>query len=600
MAALFEQGSAEDQTGWRDLLAAHGKQLREWADNYPPTFGHRHALVAAEIARLEGRDADAIGLYEQAIQLAREHGFVQNEALAHEVAARFYAGRGGETAANAHLCNARNCYERWGALGKVKQLDERHPHLREERAPTSPSPMLGALVGQLDVETVVEASQAVSGEIVLETLIKTLMVIAVKHAGAERGLLILPRGDQLWIEAEAATGLQAVEVSLRQALATSSELPNSVLQYVIRTHEPVILDDACKDGLFSGDSYIIAKRARSILCLPLIKQTKLVGVLYVENNLATHAFTPVRIAVLKVLSSQAAISLDNARLYGELMVSEERWRNLFESVPVGVTLIGSDRRYVAVNPAFQKMTGYSEAELRRLSPTDITHEDDQAATEAVVAAGTAGELYGQRIRKRYRRSDGGVIWAEVDAFLAPVAGGAPFLAAVVVDITERVRAQEALRDAHADVERMARLTTMGELVASIAHEINQPLGGVVTNGEAGLRWLNRDRPDLDEVRDAFTRIVRDGRRAGEVIRGIRALAKKSTPQLTKLDINDAIREVLALTRDELLRRDVVLRTELAAGDRPIMGDRVQLQQVVLNLIMNSIEAMRGITERTRS
>jgi PAS domain S-box-containing protein len=598
VAALFEKGSADKQTAWRGLLIAHGKQLREWADNYPPTFGHKHALVAAEIARLEGRDADAIRLYEQAIQSAREHGFVQNEALAHEAAARFYAARGVERFAHLCLQDARRCYLQWGALGKVKQLDDRHPRLQEERAPASPTTMIGAPVEQLDVKTVVEASQAVSGEIVLETVVKTLMVIAVKHAGAERGLLILPRGDQLWVEAEAASGLQAVEVNLRRALVTSSDLPNSVLQYVIRTHEPVVLDDACREGLFTGDTYIIEKRARSILCLPLIRQTKLVGVLYVENNLAASAFTPARIAVLKVLSSQAAISLDNARLYGELMVSEERWRNLFESVPVGVTLIGSDRRYIAVNPAFQKMTGYSEAELRRLSPTDITHEDDQAATEAVVAAGSAGEPYGQRIRKRYRRRDGGVIWAEVDAFLAPVAGGAPFLAAVAVDITQRLRAEEALRDAHADVERMARLTTMGQLVASIAHEINQPLGGVVTNGEAGLRWLNRDKPDLDEVRDAFVRIVRDGRRAGEVIRGIRALAKKSTPQLTQLDINDAIREVLALTRDELLRRDVVLRTELA-GDRPITGDRVQLQQVLLNLIMNSIEAMRGITDRTR-
>src|SRR6202022_1727225 len=120
-------------------------------------------------------------------------------------------------------------------------------------------------------------------------------------------------------------------------------------------------------------------------------------------NVAASVFTPARIAVLKLLASQAAISLDNARLYRELMMSEERWRNLFESVPVGVALIGSDRRYVAANPALQRMTGYSEAELRCLSPADITHEDDQAATEAIIAANAAGELYPQRIEKRYRR-----------------------------------------------------------------------------------------------------------------------------------------------------------------------------------------------------
>ena len=199
--------------------------------------------------------------------------------------------------------------------------------------------------------------------------------------------------------------------------------------------------------------------------------------------------------------------------------------------------------------------------------------------------------------KRYRRKDGGVTWAEVDGFLAPGPESSLFLAGVSVDITERKRAEEALRDARADLERMARLTTMGELTASIAHEINQPLAAIVTQSEAALRFLNRDEPDLDEVQDALSCIARDGMRAGEVIRGLRALARKSGPQLTKLDIDDVIREVLALARGELLRHDVVLRTELASDERPVLGDRVQLQQVLLNLIMNGVEAMRGVTER---
>src|SRR5208337_4643733 len=356
---------------------------------------------------------------------------------AHEVAGRFYATRGANSIAHTCLRNARNCYLQWGGLGKVKQLEERYPHLQEERASTSRAATIGAPVAQLDVETVVKASQAVSGEIVLENLIKTLMVIAVEHAGAERGVLILPRGDQLWVEAEATTGRRTVEVNLRQALVTPSELPLSILQFVIRTHDPVISDDASREKLFSADEYVASRHVRSVLCLPLTKQAKLVGALYIENNVAASVFTPARIAVLKLLASQAAISLENARLYGELTMSEERWRQLFESVPVGVTLLGSDRRYVAVNPAFQKMTGYSEAELRLLSPTDITHEDDQAATEAIIAIGAAAQSYATRIEKRYRRKDGGVIWAEVDSFLAPGAGSAPLRAAVAVYITER-------------------------------------------------------------------------------------------------------------------------------------------------------------------
>ena len=599
VAAYYEKASADKQAGWRELLIVHREQLHEWAENYPPTFGDKHALVSGEIARLEGRDADAMRLYEEAIRSAHDHGFVQNEGLAYEVAARFYAARGAELIAHSCRRNARYCYLRWGAHGKVKQLDGRYSYLREETPAGSGAATIGAPVAQLDVETVVKASQAVSGEIVLGNLIKTLMVIAVEHAGAERGLLILPRGDQLWVEAEAATGVNTVEVSLRQALVAPSELPLSILQYVVRTQEPVISDDASKEKPFSADQYVASRHVRSVLCLPLIKQGKLVGVLYLENNVAASVFTPARIAVLKLLASQAAISLDNARLYGELTMSEERWRKLFESVPVGVGLIGSDRRYIAANPALQKMTGYSEAELRHLSPVDITHEDDQASTEAVIAANEAGEPYVRRIEKRYRRKDGGVIWAEVNGFLAPVAGNAPFLAAVAVDVTERKLAEEALKDARADIERMARLTTMGELSASIAHEINQPLAAIVTQSEAASRFLNRDEPDLDEVQDALSAIRQDGMRAGEVIRGLRALAKKSGPQLAKLDIDDVIREALALAGGELRRHAVVLHGELAADERPVMGDRVQLQQVLLNLIMNGVEAMREVTERRR-
>jgi signal transduction histidine kinase len=169
----------------------------------------------------------------------------------------------------------------------------------------------------------------------------------------------------------------------------------------------------------------------------------------------------------------------------------------------------------------------------------------------------------------------------------------------VMDITERRRAEEALRNAQAELIQVARLTTMGELLASIAHEINQPLAAVATSGGACLRWLNRDQPDLASARDAVARVVRDAHRAGDVIRSLRALTKKSGPQLTQLDLHDAVREVLALTRGELQQHGVVLHTDLAGGDRPVLGDRIQLQQVMLNLIMNGIQAMGAVTDRRR-
>jgi hypothetical protein len=268
VAACYENATAEEQQEWRELLTAHREQLREWADSYAPTFADKHALVSAEIARLEGRDADAMHLYEQAIRSARDHGFVQNEALGHEVAARFYAARGVEKIAHVYLRDARYCYLQWGAVGKVKQLDERYPHLQEEGAPTSRTATIGAPVAQLDVGAMIKASQTVSGEIVLDRLIESLMMIALEHAGAQRGLLVLMQGDTPHVEAAAATDKKSVVVTVRQEAVTPAAVPESLLNTVIRTRQSVILDDAWAQNPFSADPYILEKRARSVLCLP--------------------------------------------------------------------------------------------------------------------------------------------------------------------------------------------------------------------------------------------------------------------------------------------------------------------------------------------
>ncbi|MDB5542547.1 MAG: multi-sensor signal transduction multi-kinase, partial [Devosia sp.] len=318
VAACYENASADEQQEWAELLTMHQEQLWEWAETYPPTFADKHALVAAEIARLEGRDADAMRLYEHAIQSAGEHGLVQNEGVAHELAAGFYLSRGSTTAARVHLEDARNCFERWGAFGKVLQLERLHPHLGEESAPQAPTATFGSTVEKLDVGTVVKASQAVSGEIELGKLTETLMRIALEHAGAERGLLILLRGGEPQIVAEAITSRGKVEVTVRETAVLSSALPQSALHYVIRTRESVVLDDASVGNLYSDDEYIRQNHPRSVLCLPVVKQTKLVGALYLENNLTPFAFTASRVAVLELLASQAAISLENAGLYSDV------------------------------------------------------------------------------------------------------------------------------------------------------------------------------------------------------------------------------------------------------------------------------------------
>src|SRR5712671_2196292 len=532
-AASCDSASPDRRRQHVEALAAHHRQLEIWAENCPENFETRAALVNAEIARIDGRDIEAMHLYERAIRSARANGFIHNEALANELASRFYAARGFEKIARAYLQDARYGYLRWGADGKVRQLEQLHPHLRDPPVSASPTTTIGAPVEQLDVGTVVKASQAVSGEIVLGELIKTLLRIAVEHAGAERGLLILFPGDEPRIAAEATTGRGEVEVTLRQTAASPAELPESMLHTVIRTRESVILDDASAQNPFPADEYICQKNARSVLCLPLVKQAKLIGVLYLENNLASHVFTPSRISVLELLASQAAISLENARLYSDLQEREARIRRLVDSNIIGVVIWDVQGRIIDANQAFLDMVGYGREDLvsGRLRWTELTPAEWRDADQQILAELKAvGTL--QPREKEYLRKDGSRVPVLVARALfewKPDEG-----VSFVIDMTDRKRAEERLRaseqrflDAQMELAHVTRITTLGELAASIAHEVNQPLAAVVANAEAGLRWLRRGTPDVDAACRSVEWIIDDGNRASEVIRRVRALANKT-------------------------------------------------------------------------
>ncbi|HMJ43245.1 MAG TPA: ATP-binding protein, partial [Pseudolabrys sp.] len=500
---------------------------------------------------------------------------------------------------------ARYGYLRWGADGKVRQLEQLHPHLRDAAVPASATTTIGAPVERLDVGTVLKAAQAVSGEILLGELIKTLLRIAIEHAGAERGLLILFPGDEPRIAADATTVRGQVEVTLRDAAPSPAELPESVLHYVIRTRESVILDDASAQNPFSADEYICRKHARSILCLPLVKQSKLIGVLYLENNLASHLFTPARISVLELLASQAAISLENARLYNDLGEREAKIRRLVDSNIIGVVIWDVQGRIIDANQAFLDMVGHGREDLvsGRLRWTELTPAEWRDADEQIIAELKAVGTLRPR-EKEYLRKDGSRVPVLVARALfewKPDEG-----VSFVIDMTDRKRAEKRLRaseqrflDAQMELAHVTRLTTLGELAASIAHEVNQPLAAVVANAEACLRWLDRGTPDLDGVRRSVEWIIDDGNRASEVIRRVRALAKKTSLEKVPLDVSDVAGETIALVQRDLISHRVSLRTEFAPALPTILGDRVQLQQVIINLVMNGVEAMQAVTDRPR-
>ena len=398
-------------------------------------------------------------LYEQAIRTARENGFVQNEGVANELAAQFYLKRGIEKMAHTCLRDARYCYQGWGALGKVQQLDERYPAIAQQ-ASLRPTNTIDTSVEQLDLATVMKASQAVSGEIVLEKLIKTLMIIALQHAGAERGLLVLPNGAEQRIAAEARTGPDCVEVKLRDETVAPSDLPDSLLHYVIRTQESVILDDAWVQNLFPEDEFVRQQRPKSILCLPLVKQAKLMGVLYLENNLAPRVFTPKRLAMLKILASQAAISLENTRLYRDLEEREGKIRRLVDANIIGIFIGKVEGEISEANEAFLQMVNYSREDLvsGRVRWPDLTPAEWRDRDER-----TVGELNStgilQPLEKEYFRKDGSRVPVLIGA--AVFEGSKNEGVAFVLDLSEQKRAEEALRRSEAYLSRAQRLSRTG-------------------------------------------------------------------------------------------------------------------------------------------
>src|SRR5208283_4199855 len=305
----------------------------------------------------------------------------------------------------------------------------------------------------LDLATVIKVSQAVSAEIVLEKLIDALMRTAIEQAGAERGLLILLRGVEPQIEAKASTVGDTVVVDLREEVVTGRMLPESVLHYVLRAQESVILDDAT-DSAFVEDPYIRERQARSILCLPLINQGRLNGALYLENNLASGVFAPARIAVLKLLASQAATALETTGLYRDLAGREARIRRLVDSNIIGVCF-GDTGRIVEANDAFLLTLGYDRDDFvsggvswRDLSPPEW-HDRDTQAREQIKTTGTI-----QPFEKEYFRKDGSRVPVLVGA--ATLDEGGNQVIAFLLDLTERKAAEDALRES----ERRFRETQM--------------------------------------------------------------------------------------------------------------------------------------------
>jgi PAS domain S-box-containing protein len=444
--------------------------------------------------------------------------------------------------------------------------------------------------------TIVWADASVSMVPAMESTPAFLAIMVIDITERKRAEAALRASEERWrtVYETAAVGIVTLDLDLRYLTAnTAFQRMTGYIEDELRdltAHRIAHEDDRVTTQEVIDDVSAIPQRSRRRETRYRRKDGEIIWADVNSSLIPGTDGTPV------FLASMAVDITERKRAETALRASEERWRAMVETAPVGIaTLDFEHKRYLTANESFQRVTGYTEDELRQLTAFDITHEDNRAATQQRIESGAMGVLQ----RKRYRRKDGEIIWAEVTAFVVPATDSTPaFLGAVIVDITERKRAEEALQQAQADLAQLNRVMLLGEMTASIAHEINQPIAAVITNANAGLRWLGERQPDLSEIQGALSRIVRDGMRAGEVIGRIRALVRKLPPRRDLFEINEVIREVVSLTQGEMQRHGVGLQSPLADDLPLISADRVQLQQVMINLIVNAIEAM-DTSERPR-
>ncbi|BCL38312.1 AAA family ATPase [Nostoc sp. MS1] len=507
--AIYSASSPQAQAEILKNVDVNQEKIKQWANYAPMNHLHKYHLVQAEIAKVVGQLLEAEELYEQAILGARENGYIQEEALAYELAAKHYLARGREKFAQTYMKEAHYCYERWGAIAKVRDLETRYSQLftqlsdvnhtlipKADKTTSNNSPIA------FDLASVLKASQAISSEIELNQLLNYLMKTLIENAGAQTGFLILENSGEWVIEAagELNNGANVCIMQVLQSIPTANRLPESIINYVIRTHECVILNDATREGNFINEPYIQHNHTQSIFCLPLLNRSKLVGVLYLENQLATGAFTQDRLQVLNLLSTQAAIAIENAKLYSKLQKSESQMAQFLEAVPVGIGVVDTlGRPYYANQQAIQLL---GKGIIPGATPEQLAeiYQLYQAGTDQpypIENLPVMRALSGDRTRIDDLEIRQNNVTIPVEGWGTPIfdeQGNVIYAISAFQDITERKQAEQLLANYHRTLEQqVAQRTAALQKSEAELREREQELRLITDALPACICYIDTDR-----------------------------------------------------------------------------------------------------------
>ncbi|ATB36443.1 histidine kinase [Cystobacter fuscus] len=538
LAACFEQASPEQRREWLEAIEQHHQQLAEWAENCPENFRALEQLVFAERARLLGRTEEATRAYEQAIRVARENGATQYVGQASELAAKFWRTREAPIVALAFAREARAAYQRWGAEAKVQHLESQWPDLASTPSSQDTSTTSSTDSTRIDALTVVKAQQAISGEIEQERLVTALMRAAMENAGAQKGALLLPGENTLAVAALFQTAPEGALVALGEG--QHHELPWTLLNYVQRTREHVLIADAAQPHAFSADAYLARGGARSVLCLPLMRQERFSGALYLENDLATNAFSPARLALLGHLASQAAISIENARLYADVQRARTELRQANDELE------------------------------RRVE--ERTHELTRAQARLVDTAREVG-------------------MAEVAANVLHNVGNVLTSAVVNLEMMSKT----------AGTLRVSRVKQTGALLLEHREALadfltKDPRGGqlpdyLVALGDEMMREQTRLMEDMATMNRHIEHI-----RA--IVQVQQAYARHSL-MTEECELSQLIDDALRIQLESLRRHGVTVHRELSRVP-PVNVDKHKVLQILINLLSNAKQALDGVPEGRRN
>ena len=588
IAAIYQTATIRKKRIYWKILINNKKRLKRLAENCPENFLHKYLLVSAEMARITGKDYEAMELYDQAIESAHENEYTQNEAIANELAAKFYLGKGKTKIARVYMKEAYNCYQKWGATRKLRDLEVKYPELDLIPQPiknygyaNSATEGANQLIS-LDMSSILKSSQTLSETLNQDKLLLTLMNIVIENAGAGKGYVILERKGRLYIEAESSIN-EETEVNKSVPVETRDEIAHSVINYVKRTKQHIVLDDSTDNNTFITDPYIIKNRPKSILCMPIVKQTRLVGLLYLENSITSNAFTTERVETLRLLSSQVAISLENSVYYRNLQELNKEMKQLvtaMESIDQAIVITDTKGKIYYANPFLESVSGYKPEDVAGESMSIFdSGNPDQADYYEMWNRVAAGEVWSGQIVSR--KKDGTLYTERMT--ISPVydaSGRVVNFVAVKKDITGEMKLESRLRNKQ-------KLESIGTLAGGIAHDFNSLLMAII-----GYTELTRDvLPEKSEEKDNLNQVLNASYNAVNMIQRILTFSRQGEQDQMQLNITSIVEETLSLIRMSI-PSTIEMEHNFNLHSEEILADPTQIQQVLINLCTNAEYAMR--------